>query len=329
MANIRDISKDTGISITTISRYLSKDTTLSIKDETKNKIDEAISRLGYIYTPKKKNYNFGCIMSLTYTYFDPYFSEILAGIQEYCQENNCVIANIISYEQAQNLTPAMEKKLRSLDGLIVTDAPKKNLDKFLSLNKNLVFIDYYLNNKTVVGFDHYYANKILIKYILESNYKKIAYIGGESHDVSIPNGMRIMVLKEELRKHNLTFDESLIYDCNWDATLCKEAVEDIIKNHTDVDVIFAGSDNLAVATMNKLNQLGIKCPEEIGVVGFNGNDIALQYQPAITTVIIPSKRMGYCGAELLHKQAQTNKQYNTQFLLPVELSIGQSTTKGS
>lgn len=325
MNSIRDVAKKSGISITTISRYLNNDSTLSIKEETKKKIDETINELGYTYSSRKKQLSFGCIMSLTYAYFDPYFTEILAGVQEYCQANGCIIAMIISYEQARNLSPAIEKKIQALDGLLVTDVLNNSIEHLKKLNSNLVFMDCYINGFTAVGFDHLHANQIMINHLIDSGYRNIAYIGGESGGEDVEHCVRLMCLREALRDHNIPYDRELVYDCRWDPVACKSCVNDIIENHPEVDAIFAGSDSMAVAVVNELSELGVKCPEEIAVVGFNGNEIATSHKPSITTLKLPTVEMGRTAAELLHEQARKKKSFNYQLLLPVEFIKGETT----
>lgn len=324
MSSIRDVAKDCGVSIATVSRYLNNDPSLSIKNETRKRIDDSVKKLGYKFSSRKKQYSFGCIMSLTYTYYDPFFTEILAGVQDYCQANNCIIAMIISYEQSRNLSPAVEKKIQELDGLLVTDATVSNIDRLKKLNSNLVFVDCYINNSTVVGFDHYHANLIMINHLLDAGYKNIAYIGGDSNGDDVEHCVRTIVLREALRNRNIPYRSEYIYDCHWNPGAVKDCIKDIIDNHHEVDAIFAGSDSVAVAVVNELSALGKKCPDDIAVVGFNGNDIAIKHQPSITTMKLPTFQMGQSAARLLHKQAQHQKSYNYQILLPVELLKGET-----
>ena len=324
MSSIREVAKNSGVSIATVSRYLNNDPSLIIEDETRKRIDESVKKLGYKFSSRKKQYSFGCIMSLTYNYYDPFFTEILAGVQEYCQANNCIIAMIISYEQSRNLSPAIEKKIQELDGLLVTDETSQNIERLKKLNSNLVFVDCYINNSTVVGFDHYHANLMLINHLLDAGYRNIAYIGGDSGGEDVEHCVRAIVLREALRIRNIPYRSEYIYDCHWNPSEVKDCIEDIVKNHPEIDAIFAGSDSVAVAVVNILTAFGKKCPDDIAVVGFNGNDIATKHQPSITTMKLPTFKMGQSAARLLHKQAQHQNSYNYQILLPVELLKGET-----
>ena len=75
----------------------------------------------------------------------------------------------------------------------------------------------------------------------------------------------------------------------------------------------------------QLSNLGLKCPDDIGVVGFNDIDLAESFTPPLTTVRLPSVAMGEMAARILIEQIVTSTAQNMQILLPVELKIRKST----
>lgn len=325
MPTIRDVAKDAEVSITTVSRILTNDPTLHISDDTRNKVLDSIQKLNYHYKPKKQQTSIGVIMSLTYNYNDPYFFEILNGIQEYCSNHNAIISLVLSYQQFLESKNSLEDKIKELDGLIVTEISDGNLEYLTSLNNCLVFIDNYIPGYCNVGYNVYYANELIMDHLIKCGYKKIAYVGGPSgHDEFLTN-KRLVVYREALRKANIEYDESLIYNCMWNTDICKDIVKDLLEKHPDVDAIFAGSDSLAVATLKVLNEMNIKCPDDIGVIGFNDNDIASTITPALTTINLPSKDMGKYGAKRLMSQIKKNKNSDLEINLPVKLIVRQST----
>ena len=329
MATIRDVAKDAEVSITTVSRILTNDPTLHISDETRTKVINSIQKLKYNYKPKKQQISIGVIMSLTYNYNDPYFFEILNGIQEYCSNHDAIISLIISYQQFKETKHTLEDKIRELDGLIVTDIPDGDLDYLTSLNNCLVFIDNYTAGYCNVGYNEYYANELIMNHLLECGYKTIAYIGGPSGHEDFLANKRLVVYRESLRRANIEFQEDLIYNCMWNSDICKQQVEELIKKNPNIDAIFAGSDLLAIAVLKKLNELDIKCPDDIGVIGFNDNDIASTITPTLTTVNLPSKDMGKYGAKRLISQINKKKNSDLEINLPVKLIIRNSTKKVS
>ena len=103
--------------------------------ETRERVLKTAEELHYQYTGKKSQLHIGCIMSLTYSYSDPYFNDILGGIQSYCASHNAFISLIVSYSQLHNMTPGLKKQLSELDGLIITEIPPETLEFITTLIK--------------------------------------------------------------------------------------------------------------------------------------------------------------------------------------------------
>ena len=101
--------------------------------------------------------------------------------------------------------------------------------------------------------------------------------------------------------------------------------KELLAKRPDTQAIFAGSDSLAVVVLSQLKEIGLKCPEDIGVVGFNDIMLAGSFSPSLTTVRLPSVEMGELAAEMLIRQIKTGTTLNQQILLPVELKVREST----
>ena len=181
MATIREVAKAANVSITTVSKILSNDPDFRASQETRERVLKTAEELHYQYTGKKSQLHIGCIMSLTYSYSDPYFNDILGGIQSYCASHNAFISLIVSYSQLHNMTPGLKKQLSELDGLIITEIPPETLEFITTLNKKIVFVDNYIDGYCNIGYNTVYANQLIFDHIIKCGYKKIAYIGGASN----------------------------------------------------------------------------------------------------------------------------------------------------
>lgn len=327
MATIRDVAREAGVSITTVSKILSNDPSFHASEATRKRVMKAVDTLNYKYAEKKSQIRIGCIMSLTYSYSDPFFSDILGGIQTYCASHNAFISLVVSYAQLRDAKYDLEKQLRELDGLIITDLPEGRFEFITSLEKKIVFVDNYVNGYCNVGFNDIYANLLVMEYLISCGYRKIAYIGGPAGTPDFLSCSRMMIYRETLRKYDIPYDPELIYDCCWDNKLCALQTKELLSKRPDTQVIFAGSDSLAVVILSQIKEIGLKCPEDIGVIGFNDIMLAGSFSPALTTVRLPSVEMGELAAEMLIRQIKTNTTLNQQILLPVELKVRESTRK--
>ena len=325
MSTIRDVAREAGVSITTVSKVLSNDPAFHASEATRKRVMKAVETLGYKYAEKKSQIRIGCIMSLTYSYSDPYFSDILSGIQGYCASHNAFISLVVSYSQLRDAKYDLEKQLQELDGLIITDLPEGKFEFITSLGKKIVFVDNYVSGYCNVGFNDIYANQLVMEHLIECGYRKIAYIGGPSGTPDFLSSSRLMIYREALRRYKIPYDPELIYDCGWDNKLCAMQTKELLAKRPDTQAIFAGSDSLAVVVLSQLKEIGLKCPEDIGVVGFNDIMLAGSFSPSLTTVRLPSVEMGELAAEMLIRQIKTGTTLNQQILLPVELKVREST----
>ena len=327
MATIRDIAKKANVSIATVSRILSGDTTFSIKDSTRKRVEQIASELGYVNTKKKPELEIGCLMSLTYKSNDPFFINILTGVQNYCAKHNAVIQLVLSYPQFQDMSKSFAQRIEKLDGLIVTDFPSDKIERLKELNSYITFIDHKVNGMCSVEYDDVYANEIMIQHLIDCGYRNIAYIGGPSNNFVFMYCTRLMVLRNTLQKYRISYDESMFLNCEWNDDTCRRMTRELIHSHPNIDCIIAGSDSLATVIISELASFGIRCPKDIGVIGFNDNPISQNFQPPLTTVYLPAQRMGELGAKLLIEQISSQTHYDFQVVLPVELKERNSTKK--
>lgn len=327
MSTIREVAREAGVSITTVSKILSNDPSFHASEATRKRVMKAVDKLNYKYAEKKSQIRIGCIMSLTYSYSDPYFSDILSGIQTYCASHNAFISLIVSYSQLRDAKYDLEKQLRELDGLIITDLPEGRFEFITNLGKKIVFVDNYISGYCNVGFNDIYANQLVMDHLIDCGYRRIAYIGGPSGSPDFASSSRMIIYRETLRRNNIPYDPELIYDCGWDNKVCAMQAKELLVKRPDTQVIFAGSDSLAVVILSQLKEVGLRCPEDIGVVGFNDIMLAGSFSPSLTTVRLPSAGMGELAAEMLIRQIKTNTTLDQQILLPVELKIRESTRK--
>ncbi|MBR2943396.1 MAG: substrate-binding domain-containing protein, partial [Clostridia bacterium] len=71
--------------------------------------------------------------------------------------------------------------------------------------------------------------------------------------------------------------------------------------HPEITAIICGSDTIAIGVTKALLTLGVRVPQDVSVIGFDGIDAASYYHPAIGSIVQPSKEMAKKGVSLLFK----------------------------
>lgn len=302
MANIRQVAKKAGVSAATVSRVLSGDPGFRVREETRRKINEAVAQLQYeIPVRQQDQYRFGCVLSHTADkYSDPFFVDILVAMEDACKGKNATIAIIKSFEELENPQSLQEFIGAELDGVFLMERiSPEAMTAFKTHIPNIILIDkdepeYNFNN---VGFDHTTANWQVMHTLLSRGYKRIALISGSSPGKPLSETIRMVTYREMLRRAEIDFDEDLVKDCCWDFDQCKKQTQDLMKLSDPPDAIFAGSDSLASVVLGTLYAMGLRCPRDIGVIGFNNIDLSSHMVPPLTTIEVPTAEIGKAAVE--------------------------------
>ena len=82
----------------------------------------------------------------------------------------------------------------------------------------------------------------------------------------------------------------------------KRAMEQLLSQDEKPDAVFAVSDSLAAGALRAIAQAGLRVPEDIAVIGFDGTELAEVVSPQLTTVEQPSRAIGRTAVSLLMKR---------------------------
>jgi len=314
MATIKDIANRTGVSITTVSRVLNYDKTLSITSDKRKLILEVAEELEYETPRNRKNSKSKKkkvkMMTIGILHFldieteleDPYYIAIRLGIEKKCLENNVQVVKI--YKNSGNFTDTV---LSQLEGLVV-------IGKFGTEDLNLiekhcdrvVFVDSSPREGTFdsIVIDAEWTVKEVINYMLDIGFTKIGYLGGKEILEEYNT-----VLGETRKKAFIETTQSLdIYNKDWifvdkfshqsGYNMMKEALElDVLP-----EIFFAANDNIAIGAMKALYEAGKRVPDDISIIGLNDIPTAKYTLPPLTSVKIYSEFMGECAVDLLLEQ---------------------------
>ncbi|MBQ1352487.1 MAG: LacI family DNA-binding transcriptional regulator [Firmicutes bacterium] len=314
MANMRQVAELAGCSPATVSRVLSGDSRFKVTDETRKKIFDAVRSLDYSLPARESSRaQIGCVLSITAEkYSDPFFTDILGAIERECETQNLAISSTKTYNELRSPNIFQEFISAGLTGVILMERiPDDMLEQISAHIPNIIFIDndeddYHYNG---VGFDHRLANKQAIGCLLAHGYRRIALISGSSPNEPMSDSIRLSTYRDALRKAGIDYDESLIKDCWWDLDTCSEQTRELMDLKEPPDAIFAGSDSLASAVLSTLYSMGKKCPEDVGIIGFNNNDMCSYMVPPLTTVDVPTESIGEVAVQRMSEMIREGKSH--------------------
>ncbi|HEX7404377.1 MAG TPA: substrate-binding domain-containing protein, partial [Candidatus Nanopelagicaceae bacterium] len=111
----------------------------------------------------------------------------------------------------------------------------------------------------------------------------------------------------------------------FDETAGRTAMEQMIRESPDVTAVIAGNDLIAVGVIDAAREVGMNCPQDISVVGFNNMPLAGRLDPPLTTVNVPEYELGRLAAQCLLREMANPRRTREHIVIPVNLVVRGST----
>ena len=328
---IKDIANYLSISVSTVSRALIDDK--NIRRETKEKVLEAATLLGYRPNPVAANLKYGRTNTIGVIIpegITPFALQIISGIQSVLYPKGIKVIIAESSEDAGKELENLQMMERFMvDGILINLCSyKANKEEYLRLRKAempMVFYDRIPHGLDVsqVIVDDYKKTFFLIERLIRSGRRQIAHIQGPD---DIYNSVeRFRGYKDALAKFNLPFREELVVQTGMTFNDGVRAADLLLSRQVEFDTIFAFTDVLAIGAMNRLRELGKKIPEEVGIASFSGTELSTIVYPQLTTVEQPLFEMGRTAALLILERINDFKSPCRSVVLDAAIKMRAST----
>lgn len=295
MVNIKDISKLTGFSVTTVSRALNNHDDVS--QETKKKIQSMAKKVGYspnVLAKSLVNRNsntFGFITSnfSSTSVLDSFSFKLFMLCVNIANENGYEIVLIHSnthMHRSKNFSQIISE--RNLSGAIIqgfnTDDPI--CDEARESDVPVVFIDIEEESDTTtyVSSDINQAVEVGFAYLFEKGHKKIAFIEGANQSRITKRWQR--EIDGYYSQHANQFEELVILEGGYKLDLTKKVIQNYYEqNRTNYPTaLFAASDVMAIGAMEGLRDCQLEIPTDVSVLGYDGINFSAHLNPALTTI---------------------------------------------
>jgi len=318
---LKDIAKLSNVSTSTVSRVLNEDPTLSVQEETRQRIIDIAKENQYIPVKKKIKQTYRMVLVHWFTreqeLEDDYYLAIRLGIENACHKHGIQLDKIFKDEQ----TP----KHTTYDGVIALGKfGTDEIDTMKKLGKHIVFVDSSPDesNYDCVVIDFEQAMNHAIEHLISLGIKTIGYIGGREYTNSgHPIGER---REQYFRSYfNHTFDKFMHvgkFSIQSGYLMMKEALAH--KERAEAYII--ASDPLAIGALRACYEAHINVPEDISFVSFNDIPQAKFTIPSLTTVKIHQKYMGQTAIELLLERIK-GRDISKKIIVSTKLMVRHST----
>jgi LacI family transcriptional regulator len=327
MATIKEVSKLAGVSIATVSRVLNKKGYVNKKTE--EAILAAIEALQYRPNESARSLagkSTSTIALMVPDILNPFFPELAKAIEKYANEYGytiilCNSDNDISKEK--NYFNVLINK--RIDGLILASYTVLP-EQILELQKRsipVVVIDNSFPDHPIIALvsKNREGARLAVEHLLSQGCGKIGHIAGPSQVTAAHQ--RCLGYEDVCGKLGW-FLPSLIERGNFHVDGGYGAMMELIKRHPDLDGVFAGNDLMAVGALKALYASGIKVPDQVKLIGFDGISVNTVV-PELTTMVQQISSMGHQAMHLLYQTMKGEQVERKTHELEVELLIRQST----
>lgn len=305
MVSLKDISARCGVSVATVSKALNGHSDVS--EATRERLIKAAREMGYFPNSQaralktNRTYNIGVMFldaadsGLTHEFF----ARILNSFKITAETCGYDITFINRNIGGRNMTTYEHCKYRNVDGVVIACTDFTDPDVFEVINGDIpvVTIDHEFESRTAVLSDNIAGERALVAYVSGRGHKKIGFIKGNQSSVA---EKRLEGFIKGCREFGVAVENEYIVDGEFhNARICYDAVKRLMKLEEPPSCIFMPDDYSAIGGINALHDMGIKVPEEVSVVGYDGLELSSIVSPRLTTYRQDTEALGALAAKAL------------------------------
>ena len=326
MANLSDIARLAGVSLATVSRVVNG--TARVAPEKRERILKAMRETGFQPVESAKAFYkqpsslIGYVIPSLHNLF---LNEIGTALEEAAQEKGYQVVVCDSGREPKREWDYIRLLSEmNADGIVITANNDEMEEEIRRCRLPVVVVDRKAGREyeASVSSDNYLGGQLAAEHLVDCGCKRLVHLRGPQLYSS--GQMRFQGYMDVRRKWNL---EPRFLDCGYDFESGLACAPHILERFPDTDGILCSSDMTALSVYKYLSSKGIRVPEDIMLVGFDGVRLGRLMTPELTTVVQPARRMGREAFSLLQELIQGAGPRNLQKTVPVAFRQGETTRR--
>lgn len=301
--NIKDIAKVAGVGVTTVSRVLNNHP--DVKKETREQILKIIDEYNYIPNNSARNLKLSATKTigvLVKGIYNPFFSRIVRVVEmEIAKYGYSMILHYNPKDCVSSDTNVATEfiKEKRLSGLIclggnydVSDAHHiEALETPIVLCSAVTLGISERDDISTVGIDDDEAAYQAVLKLIEYGHKDIGMIRIRDDDCS-GSKIRYEGYKRALLDHQIDFKEDYVAVGDFSYESGHEAMNELLDKKINISAVFVATDMMAIGAARAILERGLKIPEDISILGFDGIEFTEYFMPSISTIEQPVGLLG-------------------------------------
>lgn len=312
---IKEIAQICGVGVATVSRVINN--TGSVSPATRQKVMEVVQAYNFIPNNSARNLKVtqsNNIALLVKGLTSPFFNKIIRIIEQKAALRGypLFIQNVDS--TAMELDVAIqESKSRNLSGVIILGGfYGYSEEKFRQLDIPCVLVTISAGKEvnpeiySSVIIDDELEGFRATEYLIGLGHRRIGFLFHNPSEEKTPNALRYEGYLRALKEHDLPFDPNLVAlvssagepnDSGFQMGF--QMMKQLHAKNRDMTAVFAFSDVLAIGAAKAIFSMGLRVPEDISVMGFDGIEMAEYYHPSLDTIYQPAPEMAMSSIDIL------------------------------
>jgi DNA-binding LacI/PurR family transcriptional regulator len=324
---MRQIAARAHVSVGTVSHVINN--TAGVREPVRRRVLEAIERLGYqpsLLARGLRRNQTTIIGVIIPDISNPFFPLVVRGVEDIAYQNSyrLMLCNADNDAQKEQVY-FNELRAYRMAGLIVIPSADSRLVSLASGEIPVICLDrcpegWKGDSVTVDNQEGAYQ---AMRYLLELGHRRIACITGQLH---VTSGVeRLKGYKRALRESGVRIAPEYIQEGRFDRLSGYEKALMLLQFSPRPTAIFAANDLVALGVLAALRELGLRCPEDVSLVGFDDLELASFTNPALSTVAQPAYQMGARATALLFERLRGENIPTQRIVMKATLKVRDST----
>lgn len=315
--NIKDIARICGVGVSTVSRVINNSGPVS--EATRKKVMDAVNTYNFIPNSSAQNLKIAQsknIALLVKGITNPFFNKIIRVIEQKAALRGypLFIQNVDEISNELDIA-IQETKSRNLSGVIVLGGYYAySAEKFRQLGIPCVLVTVEAGKEvdnslySSVRIDDEHEGFCATEYLINMGHRKIGFLFNNPSETTTPNAMRYYGYLRALKEYSIPFDPNLVAvfsasnESGFDVGF--QLMKQLYAKNRDMTAVFAFADVLAIGAAKAIYSLGLRVPDDISVMGFDGIEMAEYYQPSLDTIYQPASEMALSSIDILFDMMQ-------------------------
>ena len=334
MPTIKEIAVQAGVSVGTVSNVLNGSPTVG--RDIRERVEAVMQSLDYqpnFIARSLKGRNTKLLGMVMSDITNPFFSQVIRGAEDVATQHGFLLVVVNTDDEVEKERKVLSVlRSRQVDGIAIVLASHRkagftHIRQAVQSGVHIVCLDRVPPGEEVdsVSVDNVGGAYDCVQHLLAGGHRRIAILTGS---LDIQTGRdRLRGYEQALRNAGLKSDSTLVRNGDFRFDKAYRASLELLAARPRPTAVFAANGTMAFGLMRAVDEMGLRCPQDLAVATFDDLPIYDAFRPHLTSVVQPAYDIGKQGVELLIKRiaGQVSSKEPESIRLPVKLAVREST----